>query len=302
MIKCYFVDIKDISSDVPRSSFAESDLAQLATLILATDGLIRPLIVKESGTEKYKVVEGHLEYYAALKAKEQNSSKAEMVNAFVINDKIQAAAIEQLKLLTADRSPVPAPMSIAADLDQLLPTIVAAISQQIQPLVDQLAEQKKLLEVLTLDRVATGSIQPVNLPSIQPPESKDIVPTPIPIGVVEPKPTKIAKVKPEKIKPEPAPKTPKATTKTKIAIPPIANESIKETNTLNLINTLTQSGLILAMERSGVSKAAIKLVPNIIASRNSQSDQKFETWDAIVSLKIKGLGATTIKGIIEKLK
>jgi hypothetical protein len=300
MIKCYFVDIKDISSDVPRSNFAESDLAKLATQILATDGLIRPLVLKESGAEKYQVVAGHLEYYAALKAKEQNSSKAEMVNAFVINDKIQSSAIEQLKLLKDDRAPATTP--IASEIDRLLPTIITAISQQIQPLVDQLAEQQKMLELLTLDRGVAINIQPTVSKSTQPPESKYIAPTPIPTVVVETKPAKTAKVKPEKIKPDPAPKTPKATTKTKIATPPIANESSKEANTLNLINTLSQDDLILKMERSGVSKAAIKLVPDIITSRASQPNQKFETWDAIVSLKIKGLGAGTIKGIIEKLK
>jgi outer membrane biosynthesis protein TonB len=330
MIKCYFVDIKDISSDLPRSNFAEADLEQLATLILATDGLIRPLIVKESGAEKYQVVAGHLEYYAALKAKEKNISKAEMVNAFVINDKIQASAIEQLQLLTADRSPVTT-TPIASDLDQLLPTIVAAISQQIQPLVDQLAEQKKLLEVLTLDRLATANIQPIPpiqpIPSIQPPKSIEVAPTPIPATVVEPKPTKVAKAKPETIKPDKPPKTPKTTkvkpetiksaqsqsaqsqpakvttskaTKTATLLASI--DPVKATNTLILINTLSQDDLIIKMERSGVSKAVIKLVPNIIASRDIQPDRKFDDWETISALKIKGLGDAAIKAVIEKLK
>jgi outer membrane biosynthesis protein TonB len=324
MIKCYFVDIKDISSDLPRSNFAEADLEQLATLILATDGLIRPLIVKESGAEKYQVVAGHLEYYAALKAKEKNISKAEMVNAFVINDKIQASAIEQLQLLTANRSPVTT-TPIASDLDRLLPTIVAAISQQIQPLVNQLAEQKKLLEVLTLDRLATANIQPI--PPIQPPKSIEVAPTPIPAIAVEPKPTKVAKVKPETIKPDKPPKTPKTTKvkpetiksaqsqsaqsqpakvttskATKIATLPVSIDPVKATNTLILINTLTQDDLILKMERSGVSKAVIKLVPNIIASRDIQPDRKFDDWETISVLKIKGLGDAAIKAVIEKLK
>jgi hypothetical protein len=298
MIKCYFVDIKDISSDVSRSSFAEADLAQLANLILATDGLIRPLILKESGTEKYKVVAGHLEYYAALKAKEQNSSKAEMVNAFVINDKIQSAAIEQLQLLKDDRASATTP--IASEIEQLLPTIVAAISAQIQPLVNQLAEQKKMLELLTRDRIATVNIQPI--PSTQPPESKDIVPTPIPTIVVEPKPTKTAKVKPEIIKPDPqtAKVTRSKTTKSATLLASI--DQIKATNTLNLINTISQDDLILKMERSGVSKTVIKLVPSIVASRDSQPDRKFDKWETIINLKIKGLGDAAIKGIIEKLK
>jgi hypothetical protein len=299
MIKCYFVDIKDISSDLPRSNFVESDLEQLASLILATDGLIRPLILKEIGGEKYTVIEGHREYYAALIAKEQNSSKAEMVNAFVINANIQSSAIEQLKLIKADRSPVIAPAPTSSGIEQLLPTLLAAISQQMQPLVDQLAEQKKMLEALMLDRAdsSTVRVDSIELPDL--PKSKDaspIAPAVIvtPVKVAVSKPPKVEKAKPDK--------APKATASKKVAALPESIDRIKATNTLNLINTLSQNELALAMERSGVSKAAIKLVPNIVAIRDSQPDQKFDTWETIIALKIKGLGAAIVKGIIEKLK
>jgi ParB-like nuclease domain len=302
MIKCYFVDIKDISSDLPRSNFVESDLAQLANLILATDGLIRPLILKEIGGEKYTVIEGHREYYAALKAKEQNSSKAEMVNAFVINANIQSSTIEQLKLLKEDPSPVILPTPTFSGIEQLLPALSAAISQQIQPLVEQLAKQQKILEVLMIDRANSSTVR---VDSIEPPDlpkSKDLPPI-VPAVVVAPvkvavskqsKPPKVEKAKPDK--------TPKATTSKKVAALPESVDPIKATNTLNLINTLGQNELTLAMEKSGVSKAAIKLVPNIIASRDIQPDRRFDTWETIIALKIKSLGDATIKGIIEKLK
>jgi hypothetical protein len=302
MIKCYFVDIKDISSDFPRSSFAESDLEQLANLILATDGLIRPLILKEIGAEKYTVIEGHREYYAALAAKEQNSSKAEMVNAFVIRENIQSSAIEQLKLLKEDSSPaiIPAPTSLG--IEQLLPTLLAAISQQMQPLVDQLAEQKKMLSELMIDRIAapTVRVDPIEQPDLSKfKETLPVVPAVVakPVKVVTPKPSKPPKV--EKSKPD---KAPKVTTSKKVAKLPESIDPIKATSTLNVINTLSQNELALAMERSGLSNAAIKLVPSIIAIRDSQPDQKFDTWETIISLKIKSLGDATIKGIIEKLK
>ena len=102
MIKCFFVDIANISSETPRSNFEESDLEQLADLILQADGLLRPLIIKESGLEKYTVVEGHREYYAAVKAKEKDRQKAEMVNAFVIPIQTHVSAIDQLNLLKLD--------------------------------------------------------------------------------------------------------------------------------------------------------------------------------------------------------
>jgi ParB-like nuclease domain len=302
MIKCYFVDIKDISSDLPRSSFAESDLEQLANLILATDGLIRPLIIKESGAEKYTVIEGHREYYAALTAKKKNSSKAEMVNAFVINENIQSSAIEQLKLIKADLSPVIAPAPTSSGVEQLLPTLLVAISQQMQPLVDQLAEQKQMLEALMIDRIAppTVLVETIKQPDL--PKPKDPPPVkPVevvkPEKVVEPKSTKPPKK--EKSKPD---QSPKATTSKKVAALPELIDPIKATNTLNLINTLSQDELIFKMQRSVISPAAIKLVPLIIASRDSQPDQKFDTWESINAAKIKGLGAATVKGIIDKLK
>jgi hypothetical protein len=56
------------------------------------------------------------------------------------------------------------------------------------------------------------------------------------------------------------------------------------------------------MQRSVISPAAIKLVPLIIASRDSQPDQKFDTWGEITAAKITGLGPAKVKEIIEKLK
>ena len=302
MIKCRFVDIKDISSDVPRSNFVESELEQLANLILATDGLIRPLILKKSGAEAYSVIEGHREYYAALIAKEKNNSKAEMVNAFVISTKVQLSAIEQLQLLNQERSPVIAPAATLVDVEQLLPSLSAAISQQIQPLVEQIAKQQKMLEELMRDRIVPPTVPAKVIRQTDLPEQKDLSPiAPIavvkPVKVLEPKPPKPPKV--EKAKPD---KVPKATTTKKVAKLPESIDPIKATNTLNIINTFSQNELVLAMERSGLSSAAIKLVPSIIAVRDSQPDRKFATWETIISLKIKSLGEATIKGIIEKLK
>ncbi len=302
MIKCYFVDIKDISSDLPKSNFVKSDLEQLADLILATDGLIQPLILKKSGGEKYTVVEGHREYYAALTAKEKNSSKAEMVNAFVIDDKIQSSAIEQLKLIKKDRDSVVAPANTSSGIEQLLPALSAAISQQIQPLVEQIAKQQKMLEALMFDRIVPPTVPAKVIRQPDLPEQKDLSPiAPIavvkPVKVLEPKPPKPPKVEKTKLD-----KVPKATTSKKVAKLPESIDPIKATNTLNIINTFSQNELVLAMERSGLSSAAIKLVPSIIAVRDSQPDRKFATWETIISLKIKSLGEATIKGIIEKLK
>jgi hypothetical protein len=102
-MKFYLVDIKDINSDLPRSHFNLTDIDDLAEAILASDGLIHPLVLKQQGIDKYSVVEGHLEYYAAVRAKEKNARQAEMVNAFVIPAKIEDAVKKQAQLFNHSR-------------------------------------------------------------------------------------------------------------------------------------------------------------------------------------------------------
>lgn len=157
MIKCFFVDVKSISSDVARSSFLESDLEKIADSILEADGLIRPLVLQKIGVEKYAVIEGHQEYYAAVIAKEKNINKAEMVNAFVIPDNTLSSAIEQLNLLRqSPPNPVATPTLdrhiltevISSTIDRLLPAISASIATQLEPIVKRLDEQKQILDII----------------------------------------------------------------------------------------------------------------------------------------------------------
>lgn len=236
MIECYLIDIKNITSKLPISNFQTSEIEMLADLILATDGLIRPLILQTAGVEQYTVIEGHLEYYAATRAKEKNSLQAEHVNAFIIPAKLQKSAIEQIALLTENRSSHPLPPEV--DLSVLLPLLTSTISEQLQPVLEQLAAQKQILDTLIKS-------------------DPEVVVTP-------PKPR-------------------------------------KETNILNLINTLSQEQLILSMKQSAIPKAE-KLAIGIIAKRNIQPEQKFATWKTFIAIEGIGLGPKTIQKIIDNLK
>lgn len=101
-MKFYTVDVKNISSDVPASNFVNDELNSLADNIIGSGGLIKPLILKMSGLEAYTVIDGHFEYYAAVRAREKNPRQCEMVNAFVItpnnedNISKQIAAFKEL--------------------------------------------------------------------------------------------------------------------------------------------------------------------------------------------------------------
>lgn len=99
MLNFSLVDVKSIISDVPRSNFVEADLDNLADMILETGGIIRPLVVKMTGAESYTVVDGHFEYYAAVRSKEKDPRKGEMVNAFIISPKSEQIVKKQAEAM-----------------------------------------------------------------------------------------------------------------------------------------------------------------------------------------------------------
>jgi ParB-like chromosome segregation protein Spo0J len=373
MIKCYFIDVANISSDLPRSSFSETEIERLADSILASDGLLRPLILKESSVEKYTVMEGHREYYAAVRAKEKDVKKAEMVNAFVINAQMQRSTIDQLNLLK-DRSDVhPSEIPtidrhtlaelLSSSIEQLLPAIAASISTQLQPIVSQVAEHQQLLALIKLDQIKEPNTESQKTPDRETPLTVVAVEQPKPdikpsattksttnrnkkpktedaspaqsVVTIDPnqqltspevksvKAPKTTSKSSKKAKNEasvspiipvvvespqqsaPAVKSTKATKSTEAKKGSDALGSIdptKSATALNLINTLSQDLLTLRMERSAVSKAIVKLVPNIIVKRNNQPEQKFDTWEDIIAAKITGLSTGRIQEIIDKLK
>lgn len=92
------VDINNIHTTQERSLFSESELQELANLMLQTGGIIQPLIIKKTGLERYKVIEGHFEYYAAVKAQEIDDD-FEMIRAFIIPNEKENFIQEQINLL-----------------------------------------------------------------------------------------------------------------------------------------------------------------------------------------------------------
>jgi hypothetical protein len=337
MIKCFFIDVKSISSAVPISSFDKSKIERLADAILANDGLISPLILMASGLEEYTVVAGDLEYYAAVRAKEKDARKAEMVNAFVIPANNQQAAIEQLTLLS-EHKPVNVTESrnIIISIDQL----TTIISQQLQPLQQelvqvnrQLTEQKQILASISSHRIDSIDIPAqkpaatnLTTPEIVEPvaKSNDLKAEPSIVAVPEktakqpdkqPKskqPAKVTATKQDKnesadkvdtptasIKSATTKKTP-ASAKSKPELDP-SIDPIKAANTLNLINTLSPADLQFRLEKSGLPAGTVKFVSSIINQREAQPGNQFANWEIIMS-EVSGVKAATAKNIINKLK
>lgn len=102
------VDVDSVSSDVSPSNFSEAELDNLADMILASGGILKPLVLKKIGFEQYKVIDGHFEYYAAVRAREKDPSEAEMVNALIVSPENEEAVLKQVEALrSSDSSELP---------------------------------------------------------------------------------------------------------------------------------------------------------------------------------------------------
>ncbi len=155
MVDFFLVETKLISSSQPASHFSQSEIDKLAKLILNANGLLRPLVLKETGFEKYEVVSGHLEYYAAVRAKEKNPQQAEMVNALVIEAEEEKTAIQQVHLLeqlsnstqthsTTSITPLDDLASTLEDLfNRELKVMTQNLETNLQRISDQLPKQTK---------------------------------------------------------------------------------------------------------------------------------------------------------------
>lgn len=139
------VDVKSITSDVPRSNFAEADLDSLADIILEAEGIIRPLVVKATGIENFTIVDGHFEYYAAVRAKEKDSRKGEMVNAFVISPKFEDIVVKQAAILRGKKSS-DTPVKTTSDttnLESRLQNLELRLEKQINELKSEINQERK---------------------------------------------------------------------------------------------------------------------------------------------------------------
>lgn len=148
MISFSLVDVKNITSDIPRSSFPEADLEHLAKLILEAGGIIRPLVLKVTGVESYTIVDGHFEYYAAVRAREKDARKGEMVNAFVISPKSEDIVAKQAETLRGVEFPdkqVKIPTT-ATNLETRLANVELRLEKQINDLRSELAQERQKAE------------------------------------------------------------------------------------------------------------------------------------------------------------
>ncbi|MBV5260473.1 hypothetical protein FLX56_18845 [Synechococcus moorigangaii CMS01] len=85
LLKIQLLDITSLASQKPRSLFLKEDIDQLADTFLKIGGNTHLILVERAGLDEFEVVEGHLEYYAAVRAREIDDA-FERINGVILDE------------------------------------------------------------------------------------------------------------------------------------------------------------------------------------------------------------------------
>jgi hypothetical protein len=149
MWKFLRVDITDINPSVPRETFSETELENLANLIIEMGGLIRPAILKKADNkkvdERYNIISGDLEYYASVIAN-QKVPDIEMINAFVVDKEAENIALEQIQLLSPSPGLITTPEKTDNPLELRVSNLEKRLETQLQAIREEYQKEIKRLE------------------------------------------------------------------------------------------------------------------------------------------------------------
>jgi len=135
--------VKKISSSVARSSFPTEEIEKAAHLIIDVEGTINPIILRWTSLESYEVVDGHFEYYAAVRAREISPLKVEMVQAIILEPENEQALLAQVELLRKASNPKPLQDGNNSDSDLLILNRTKVFQSQFEELRTQFEELPK---------------------------------------------------------------------------------------------------------------------------------------------------------------
>ncbi|WP_430013024.1 chromosome partitioning protein ParB [Microcystis ichthyoblabe FBCC-A1114] len=149
MWKFLRVDITDINPSLPRETFSETELENLANLIIEMGGLIRPAILKKADNkkvdERYDIISGDLEYYASVIAN-QKVPEIEMINAFVVDKEAESIALQQMKLLSPSPVLITTHEKIDNPLELRMSNLEKRLETQLQAIREEYQKEIKRLE------------------------------------------------------------------------------------------------------------------------------------------------------------
>ncbi|BAU10810.1 hypothetical protein LEP3755_13020 [Leptolyngbya sp. NIES-3755] len=136
--------VKKIKSSQARSMYPSEVIEQAANAILEAEGTINPIVVRQLNYQEFEVIDGHLEYHAAARAKELDLAGGEMIDAIVVEPENEAAILEQIRLLRSSKQSE-TPMQSTSDSSSAIKHRLTNLEKQIE---NQLGElNRKLLDL-----------------------------------------------------------------------------------------------------------------------------------------------------------
>ena len=159
----FSIDLETIISpeSLIRSQFQESQIEELANLFLQARETIKPIIVRKISPISFEVLEGYLEYYAALKA-EQIDEQFTSIQAYIVPPELESTILEQYEFLQSLSAP-----AIADPSEQsLINLIERTIAKQINPLKSSLQDVNAKLDQKVVSPQVSTSKQLIAPPEI----------------------------------------------------------------------------------------------------------------------------------------
>ncbi|MER3475566.1 MAG: hypothetical protein C4287_01965, partial [Leptolyngbya sp. ERB_1_2] len=143
------IPVKKITSSQARSTFPPEVIEEAAKAILGAEGTINPIVVRQLSFQEFEVIDGHLEYYAAIRAKELDLAGGEMIDAIVVQPENEAAILEQIKLLRTpiETSSAKSPQETSST-DFRITNLEKFIEKQFTELNQKHLEEKRRIESL----------------------------------------------------------------------------------------------------------------------------------------------------------
>ena len=152
----YLLDISAVESDQDRSQFSEKELTDLAQKLIASDDLIHPILVTQINPVRFKVIQGHFAYFAAVKASEMDPTFDE-IRAIIVPKELQEDVLAQYRLLLpeagGDRDPDQDAHLTKNDLKEVEQRLRQDFQVKFDLLNNLLSQQNQIQNFLTNDLV-----------------------------------------------------------------------------------------------------------------------------------------------------
>ena len=315
------IDLDMIISPVSQeiSQFQSSQIEYLANLFLQAGGTIKPILLCRVSPISFEILEGHFEYYAAIKAQEIDEQFT-AIRAYVVPPELESTILEQYKFLRSPSAPIPIPnpppvTNVSPDLDKIEEaisnrleqkltaaiekTIEDRISASLQVIVGQITKQldahltdfRQSLSLVPVHQVLEAKTQPnQSIPEITPEKAVEVVPEKTIKAV------KVQTTSKSVPKATAKPKTERAKNTAKVKDKNIDNNDPKVLQVLNDLNNLNFAELQRKLAQS--AKTNVKFARPIDELRLQQPNQKFLSIQDVI-INVQGLAEKTMQKIID---